>query len=105
MKCSSGFAGPGARGYSTGPEHAHAHAFPERSTSPSSPAPPRARAAETGPMMRPAVAVALFGCLLLTLAATSTPRVVGDGSEYVHLAARLASGHLPGPGESRHFIF
>ena len=56
-------------------------------------------------MMRPAVAVALFGCLLLTLAATSTPRVVGDGSEYVHLAARLAAGHLPGPGESRHFIF
>ena len=55
--------------------------------------------------MRPAVAAVLFACLLLTLAATSSPRVVGDGSEYVHLAARLASGHLPGAGESRHFIF
>jgi len=55
--------------------------------------------------MRPVVATALFACLLLTLAATSSPRVVGDGSEYVHLAARLASGHLPGAGESRHFIF
>jgi hypothetical protein len=56
-------------------------------------------------VMRPAVAAALFACLLLTLAATSSPRVVGDGSEYVHLAARLASGQLPGPGESQHFIF
>ena len=55
--------------------------------------------------MRPAVATALFACLLLTLAATSTPRVVGDGSEYVHLASRLAAGHLPGAGESRHFVF
>ena len=55
--------------------------------------------------MRPAVAAVLFACLLLTLAATSSPRVVGDGSEYVHLAARIASGHLPGAGESRHFIF
>ncbi|MGE5199501.1 MAG: hypothetical protein ACM3H9_07655 [Rhodospirillaceae bacterium] len=55
--------------------------------------------------MRPAVAAALFACLLLTLAATSTPRVVGDGSEYVHLASRLAAGHLPGAGESRHFLF
>ena len=56
-------------------------------------------------MMRPAVAAVLFGCLLVFLTATSTPRVVGDGSEYVHLASRLASGHLPGAGESRHFIF
>ena len=55
--------------------------------------------------MRPTVAAVLFACLLLTLAATSSPRVVGDGSEYVHLAARIASGHLPGAGESRHFIF
>jgi len=55
--------------------------------------------------MRPSVAAVLFAGLLLTLAATSSPRVVGDGSEYVHLAARLASGHLPGAGESRHFIF
>jgi len=55
--------------------------------------------------MRPAVAAVVFACLLLTLAATSSPRVVGDGSEYVHLAARLASGHLPAAGESRHFIF
>jgi hypothetical protein len=55
--------------------------------------------------MRPAVAAVLFACLLLTLAATSTPRVVGDGSEYVHLASRLAAGHLPGAGESRHFLF
>ena len=55
--------------------------------------------------MRPAVAAVVFACLLVTLAATSSPRVVGDGSEYVHLAARLASGNLPGPGESRHFIF
>jgi len=47
--------------------------------------------------MRPAVAAVVFACLLLTLAATSSPRVVGDGSEYVHLAARLASGHLPAP--------
>jgi hypothetical protein len=54
--------------------------------------------------MRPPVAAVLFICLLLTLAATSTPRVVGDGSEYVHLASRLATGHLPGAGESRHFI-
>ena len=65
----------------------------------------RAGPAEDGHVMRPAVAAVLFACLLLTLAATSTPRVVGDGAEYVHLAARLASGHLPGPGESRHFIF
>ena len=64
------------------------------------PAPRRAAAAEAGPLMRPAVAVVLFACLLLTLAATSTPRVVGDGSEYIHLAARLASGHLPGAGDS-----
>jgi hypothetical protein len=64
----------------------------------------RAGTAEDGRMMRPAVAAVLFACLLLMLAATSTPRVVGDGAEYVHLAARLASGHLPGPGESRHFI-
>jgi hypothetical protein len=42
---------------------------------------------------------------LLALAATSTPRAVGDGSEYVHFASRLAAGHVPGPGESRHFIF
>jgi hypothetical protein len=56
-------------------------------------------------MMRPAVAAVIFACLLVVLAATSTPRVVGDGSEYVHLASRLAAGHLPGPGESRHFIF
>lgn len=56
-------------------------------------------------MMRPAVAALLFACLIVFLAATSTPRVVGDGSEYVHLASRLAAGHLPGPGESRHFIF
>jgi hypothetical protein len=56
-------------------------------------------------MMRPAVAAVLFACLLVFLAATSTPRVVGDGSEYVHLASRLAAGQLPGPGESRHFIF
>ncbi|MFO7694042.1 MAG: hypothetical protein R6V57_13215 [Vicinamibacterales bacterium] len=55
--------------------------------------------------MRPAVAAVLFACLLLTLAATSSPRIVGDGSEYVHLAARLASGQMPGAGESRHFIF
>ena len=55
--------------------------------------------------MRPAVAAVLFACLLLTLAATSSPRIVGDGSEYVHLAAQLASGRLPGAGESRHFIF
>jgi hypothetical protein len=55
-------------------------------------------------MMRPAVAAVIFACLLVVLAATSTPRVVGDGSEYVHLASRLATGHLPGPGESRHFI-
>jgi len=54
--------------------------------------------------MRPAVAAVLFACLLLTLAATSTPRVVGDGSEYVHLSSRLASGQLPGAGESRHSI-
>ena len=54
--------------------------------------------------MRPAVAAALFVCLLVTLAATSTPRIAGDGSEYIHLAARIASGHLPGPGESRHFF-
>lgn len=54
--------------------------------------------------MRPAVAAVLFVCLLATLAATSTPRVVGDGSEYVHLAARLASGHVPEAGEARHFI-
>ena len=56
-------------------------------------------------MMRPAVAAVTFACLIVVLAATSTPRVVGDGSEYVHLASRLAAGHLPGPGESRHFIF
>jgi len=56
-------------------------------------------------MMRPAVAAVLFACLLLILAATSAPRVVGDGPEYAHLAARLASGHLPGAGESRHFVF
>ena len=56
-------------------------------------------------MMRPAVAAVLFGCLIVFLTATSAPRVVGDGSEYVHLASRLASGHLPGAGESRHFIF
>jgi hypothetical protein len=55
--------------------------------------------------MRRAVAAVLFACLLLALAATSTPRVVGDGSEYVRLAGRLASGQLPGAGESRHFIF
>jgi hypothetical protein len=55
--------------------------------------------------MRPAVASVLFACLLVMLAATSTPRVVGDGSEYVHLASRLASGQLPGAGESRHFVF
>jgi hypothetical protein len=54
--------------------------------------------------MRPAVAAVLFACLLVTLAATSTPRVVGDGPEYVHLASRLAAGQLPGAGESRHFI-
>jgi len=71
----------------------------------SAPAPRRAAAAEAGPLMRPAVAAVLFACLLLTLAATSTPRVVGDGSEYIHLAARLASGHLPGAGDSRHFMF
>jgi hypothetical protein len=41
----------------------------------------------------------------VTLAATSAPRVVGDGSEYVHLSDRLASLHLPGAGESRHFLF
>jgi hypothetical protein len=51
------------------------------------------------------VAAVLFACLLLTLAATSTPRLVGDGSDYVHLASQLASGRLPGAGESRHFIF
>jgi len=56
-------------------------------------------------MNRPFAAAALFACLLLTLAATSAPRIVGDGPEYVRLAARLASGHLPGAGESRHFIF
>ena len=61
--------------------------------------------AEDGHVMRPAVATALFACLLLTLAATSTPRVIGDGSEYVHLASRLAAGQLPGAGESRHFVF
>ena len=55
--------------------------------------------------MRPVVAAVLFACLLVTLAATSTPRVVGDGAEYVHLSARLASLHLPGAGESRHFLF
>jgi hypothetical protein len=60
--------------------------------------------AEAGRMMRPAVAAVLFACLLLILAATSTPRIVGDGSEYVHVAARLASGHLPGAGESRHSV-
>jgi hypothetical protein len=51
------------------------------------------------------VPAAVFACLLVTLAATSTPRVVGDGSEYVHLASRLAVGQLPGAGESRHFVF
>ena len=55
--------------------------------------------------MSPRVAAVLFACLLVTLAATSAPRVLGDGSEYVHLASRLAGGHLPGAGESRHFIF
>jgi hypothetical protein len=55
--------------------------------------------------MRPAVVAVLFACLLVTLAATSAPRVVGDGSEYVHLSDRLASLHLPGAGESRHFLF
>jgi hypothetical protein len=55
--------------------------------------------------MRPTVAAALFVCLLVILAATSTPRVAGDGAEYVHLAARVASGYLPDPGESRHFFF
>jgi hypothetical protein len=65
----------------------------------------RAETAADGHGMRPAVAAVLFACLLLTLAATSTPRVAGDGAEYVNLAARQASGHLPGPGESRHFIF
>jgi len=54
--------------------------------------------------MRPAVAAVLFACLLVTLAATSAPRVVGDGAEYVHLASRMASGYLPEAGESRHFI-
>jgi hypothetical protein len=56
-------------------------------------------------MMRPGVVAVLFACLLVTLAATSTPRAVGDGSEYVHLSNRLASLHLPGAGESRHFLF
>ena len=65
----------------------------------------RAGMAKNGHVMRPAVAAVLFACLLLTLAATSTPRVVGDGSEYVHLASRLAAGELPGAGESRHFVF
>jgi len=55
--------------------------------------------------MRPAVVAVLFACLLVALAATSTPRAVGDGSEYVHLSNRLASLHLPGAGESRHFLF
>ena len=55
--------------------------------------------------MRPAVAAVVFACLLLTLTATSTPRAVGDGPEYIHLASRLAAGHLPSAGESRHFIF
>jgi len=55
--------------------------------------------------MRPVVVAVLFACLLVTLAATSTPRAVGDGPEYVHLSNRLASLHLPGAGESRHFLF
>jgi len=55
--------------------------------------------------MRPAVVAVLFACLLVTLAATSAPREVGDGSEYVNLSDRLASLHLPGAGESRHFLF
>jgi len=41
--------------------------------------------------MRPVVVAVLFACLLVTLAATSAPRVVGDGAEYVHLASRMAS--------------
>jgi hypothetical protein len=57
-----------------------------------------------GRLMRPRVAAVLFACLLVTLAATSAPRIVGDGSEYVHLASTLAAGHLPGAGESRHFL-
>jgi hypothetical protein len=56
-------------------------------------------------MMRPAVVAVLFACLLVTLAATSTPRPVGDGAEYVYLSDRLASLHLPGAGESRQFPF
>ena len=55
--------------------------------------------------MRPAVVAVLFACLLVALAATSTPRAIGDGSEYVHLSNRLTSLHLPGAGESRHFLF
>jgi hypothetical protein len=55
--------------------------------------------------MRPAVATALFVCLLGALAATSAPREVGDAAEYVRMADRLASGHVPGAGESRHFLF
>ena len=35
-------------------------------------------------MMRPAVAAVLFGCLLVFLAAMSTPRVVGDGSDVLN---------------------
>ncbi len=55
--------------------------------------------------MRPAAATVLFVCLLAALAATSAPREVGDAAEYVRMASRLASGHVPGAGESRHFLF
>jgi hypothetical protein len=55
--------------------------------------------------MRPAAATALFVCLLTALAVTSAPREVGDAAEYVRMASRLASGHVPSAGESRHFLF
>ncbi|HNV02079.1 MAG TPA: hypothetical protein PLE61_01970 [Vicinamibacterales bacterium] len=55
-------------------------------------------------MKREAVATLAFAALLAALAFSSSPREVGDASEYVRMAERLAAGRLPGAGESRHFI-
>jgi hypothetical protein len=52
--------------------------------------------------MRERAVVGAFVLLLLVLAGTSAPRIVGDGDEYLRAADRIGHFHAPG-GVSRHF--
>jgi len=50
------------------------------------------------------VVLVLYALVLLFLIATSSPRLVGDGGEYRAMAVQLASGHVPRPGATSHFL-